>query len=196
MCCNAIARNEESNLHFFINSTTAIGRIARYGKLPYELVKTVCREDEENIEKLGGLPIFAPTGQPRKINFYTSTAFEGCDIYDPQGKIFIVSDRFIKHSMLDVSTSIRQIAGRIRNTEYKEITHIFSKSPYAREVTYEQFKTATEKEVDRAQRWERHRDTADEDLRKSIHTDMRYINPTTQKYDNNIPKLDMMNYRN
>ncbi len=139
MCRKLIDKNEESNLHIFINSTTAIGRIARYAGVSYDLIKTVCREDDENLDKLGGLQIFTPTGAPRKINFYTSTAFEGCDIYDPKGRIYIVSDGFRSHSMLDVSTSIRQIAGRIRDTQYKEITHMFSKSPYARDVTYEQF---------------------------------------------------------
>ena len=94
-----------------------------------------------------------PSGQPCKINFYTSTAFEGCDIFDKVGRIYIVSDGTATHSMLDVSTTIRQIAGRIRDTQYKEITHIYSKSRYRREVSYAQFKASTEKEMDKAERW-------------------------------------------
>lgn len=76
-----------------------------------------------------------------------------CDIYDKQGKIYVVSDGTARHHLLDVSTTIRQIAGRIRDTRYKEITHIFSTVRYAEGITYPQFKAATEKELDKAERF-------------------------------------------
>ena len=196
LCRNAVKQDVDFNLHFFMNTTTGIGRALRYANVPPELVKNVCRPDDENREKLAGYSIDSPTGQPRKINFYTSTAFEGCDIYDPKGRIYIVSDGSIKHTMQDVSTSIRQIAGRIRDTRYKEITHLFSQSRYGKDVDYKKFQEATDYEIDRAKRWLKHRDTADEDLRDGIYFHSQYINKKTMQFDNNRPKLDMMNYRN
>lgn len=64
-----------------------------------------------------------------------------------------MSDGTARHHLLDVSATIRQIAGRIRDTHYKEITHIFSTVRYAEGITYPQFKAATEKELDKAERF-------------------------------------------
>jgi ribose 1,5-bisphosphokinase PhnN len=85
-------------------------------------------------------------------NYYGTSraAIEACLA---QGKIYVVSDGTARHHLLDVSTTIRQIAGRIRDTHYKEITHIFSTVRYAEGITYPQFKAATEKELDKAERF-------------------------------------------
>ena len=145
LCHNAVTHNIPCNLHFFVNSVDFIGRVLHHARLSPEQI---------NREKLGDTyTIGIPDKAVRKINFYTSTAFEGCDIYDKQGKIYVVSDGTARHHLLDVSTTIRQIAGRIRDTRYKEITHIFSTVRYAEGITYPQFKAATEKELDKAERF-------------------------------------------
>ncbi|WP_418982528.1 hypothetical protein [Alistipes sp.] len=140
-----------------MNSVTFIGKVIRHAKLTSDQVKIVCSTSGEsydrNKEKIDGFPISMPNDQPCKINFYTSTCFEGCDIFDKRGRTYIVSDGTTAHSMLDVATTIRQIAGRIRDTQYKEITHIYSKSRYGRDVSYAQFKASTEQEMDKAERW-------------------------------------------
>lgn len=142
---------------FFVNSVTFIGKVIRHAKLTPDQVKIVCSTSGEsydrNKEKIDGFPISTPNSQSCKINFYTSTCFEGCDIFDKVGRTYIVSDGTATHSMLDISTTIRQIAGRIRDTQYKEITHIYSKSRYGRDVSYEQFKASTEQETDKAERF-------------------------------------------
>ena len=130
LCHNAVTHNIPCNLHFFVNSVDFIGRVLHHARLSPDEVKIVCStsgtSEQINREKLGGdYSIGIPDKAVRKINFYTSTAFEGCDIYDKQGKIYVVSDGTARHHLLDVSTTIRQIAGRIRDTRYKEITHIF-----------------------------------------------------------------------
>ena len=172
----------------------------RHAKLPPDQVKIVCSQSGEsydcNKEKIDGYPISTPSGQSCKINFYTSTAFEGCDLFDKAGRIYIVSDGTAAHSILDVSTTIRQIAGRIRDTCYKEITHIFSESRYGRDVSYAQFRASTEKEIDKAERFLKLYAAAEEDLKPSIYTDMNYINKNTMTLDRNRLKLDMLNFRN
>ena len=111
LCKNAIAQQVGFNLHFFVNSVSFIGKVIRHAKLTSDQVKIVCSTSGEsydrNKEKIDGFPISMPNGQPCKINFYTSTAFEGCDIFDKVGRIYIVSDGTVVHSMLDVSTTIR-----------------------------------------------------------------------------------------
>ena len=126
-------------------------------KLTPDQVKIVCSTSGEsydrNKEKIDGFSISMPSGQPCKINFYPTPCLEGCDIFDKVGRTYIISDGTATHSMLDVSTTIRQIAGRIRDTQYKEITHIYSKSRYGRDVSYAQFKASTEQEIDKAERF-------------------------------------------
>ena len=200
LCRNAITQQVGFNLHFFVNSVTFIGKVIRHAQLTPDQVKIVCSQSGEsydrNKEKIDGFPISTPNGLPCKINFYTSTAFEGCDLFDKAGRIYIVSDGTATHSMLDVSTTIRQIAGRIRDTRYKEITHIFSESRYGRDVSYAQFKASTEKEIDKAERFLKLYAAAEEDLKPSIYTDMNYINKKTMTLDRNRLKLDMLNFRN
>ncbi len=98
--------------------------------------------------------------------------------------------------MLDISTTIRQIAGRIRDTPYKEITHIYSKSRYGRDVSYEQFKASTEQEIDKAERFLKWYATADEDIKPTIYSDMKFINTETMTLDRNQLKLELLNFRN
>lgn len=200
LCRNAIAQQVDFNLHFFVNSVTFIGKVIRHAKLTPEQVRIVCSTSGEsydrNKEKIDGFPISMPNGQPCKINFYTSTCFEGCDVFDKVGCIYIVSDGTAVHSMLDISTTIRQIAGRIRDTQYKEITHIYSKSRYGRDVSYEQFKASTEQETDKAERFLKWYATADEDVKSTIYTDMKFINTETMTLDRNQLKLELLNFRN
>lgn len=200
LCKNAIAQQVDFNLHFFVNSVTSIGKVIRHAKLTPDQVKIVCSTSGEsydrNKEKIDGFSISMPSGQPCKINFYTSTCFEGCDIFDKVGRTYIVSDGTATHSMLDISTTIRQIAGRIRDTQYKEITHIYSKSRYGRDVSYEQFKASTEQEIDKAERFLKWYATADEDIKPTIYSDMKFINTETMTLDRNQLKLELLNFRN
>lgn len=197
LCMKAIREGDGSNLHFFLNTVKWASRVSLSAKLSPDMVRHVCAESDENQDKLADCyTIGTPNDPVRKINFYTSTAFEGCDIHDKQGRIYIVSDGQVKHSMLDVSTSIRQIAGRIRDTQYKEITHIFSRPQYGRDVTYEQFCESTDSEIERAKRWIRWHDKADKDLQAMTKADNKYINPETKKLDMNRVKYDKMTFRN
>ena len=47
------------------------------------------------------------TSQVKPVNFYTSCAFEGADIYDPDGLAIIVSDTSISTTVLDIATKVR-----------------------------------------------------------------------------------------
>mgnify|MGYP001591680561 CR=1 FL=1 len=123
-----IKGKEYGNYHIFYNSVYSIAQIIRKLKMDPNNVKVVCRDSPENRKKLSSkYPISKNLLEAKLINFYTSTAFEGCDIYDTEGRIFIVSDPNTEHTMNDIAITIPQICGRIRNSKYiDEIYHICS----------------------------------------------------------------------
>ena len=141
----------EHNLHIFVNSVEFIAKVIDLAKLTPEQVKVVCSvsgdNGENNQRKLGkDYPIGQPSDPVRKINFYTSTCFEGCDLYDKNGVTFIVSDGNKSHTLLDISTLFTQICGRLRDSKYKgEIIHVYSTTKYSRDVTLDEFVASTKK---------------------------------------------------
>lgn len=139
------------NLHIFVNSVEFIAKVIDTLKLAPEAVKVVCSTSgesrQENQRKLGkDYPIGQPSDPAKKINFYTSTCFEGCDIFDPDGVTFIVSDGRKAHTLLDISTLFTQICGRIRDSRYKaQIVHVYSTTKYSKAVTLDEFVAATQR---------------------------------------------------
>lgn len=113
-------------------------------------VKIVCANKPENINKIGNrYHISDELRRPKLINFYTSTAFEGVDIEDLEGRTIIVSDGNVKQTLLDISTLVIQICGRIRDSLYNnELTHIFSKNyrNRNRSTTWEKYRYYTKEQ--------------------------------------------------
>ena len=136
------------NLHIFVNSVRFIAQVIKKYKLSIDDVKVVCANNDLNQSKIGKkIPIGKPLDPVKKVNFYTSTSFEGCDIYDENGKTYVVSDGYRKNSLLDISTLFIQICGRIRNSKYNDtITYIFSSTRYDGGETLEGFKQKCENE--------------------------------------------------
>ncbi len=150
------------NLHFFVNSVDFIADAIKRTEVTPEQVRVVCSKNEKqgkgkksNQKKLGDdFLIEDTTTQAKKINFYTSTSFEGCDIYDEEGKTYIVSDNRKSHTLLDISTLIIQICGRIRNSHYKtRIGHIFGETRYNKFVSYDEFKQSTQTQLSETKDW-------------------------------------------
>ncbi len=105
---------EDRNLHIFLNSISTIYKICE--KIDDDIYRVVCSENSKTKIKN-----FSKVTDPvKKINFYTSCAFEGCDIYDPNGLCIIVSDTNISTTVLDISTKVRQVCGRLRDSKYKD----------------------------------------------------------------------------
>lgn len=87
----------------------------------------------------------------KKINFYTSTCFEGCDLFDTEGKIYIISESSKAQTLMDISTQVRQIVGRIRDTQYADsITHLYKATRYNTDLTYEEYKQVVLEEEQKA----------------------------------------------
>lgn len=72
----------DGNLHFFSNNVKFIASVLKETGSRPDDVKVVCADEKKNRRILGKYKIGKPSDTPCKINFYTSTCFEGCDIYD------------------------------------------------------------------------------------------------------------------
>lgn len=175
-------RTDKYNLHIFVNSVTIISRIIKYAELKPEEARIVCSKNREskatNQNKLGkDYPISDITDPVKPYNFYTSTAFEGCDISDEKGVTVIVNDGHIPHSLLPVDTLFFQIAGRLRNSIYRDyIINIFSTTKNTDDVTYDEYVEASEKSFKEAEEYaKRINDSINGADIAELYTNKRYV---------------------
>ena len=138
-----LKEEETTHAHIFVNSVIFIAGIVKRNELKSDDCKIVWGESNKKykIEVLG-IKRGTTGSEAKKINFYTSTCFEGCDIYDKEGKIYIISDGYQTQTMSDIQTTFRQITGRIRNTRYKSpIIHLYRKNQNnADDLSYDEYK--------------------------------------------------------
>jgi len=139
---NFLNNKIEGNAYIFVNSVEFIKELIQLCNLTNDNTRAIwSRHNKTDV----GLERGSTIDKPKKINLLTSTVFEGTDLYDTEGKIYIVSDKSKAHTLIDISTSFQQIAGRIRNTKYwNVINHIYSTTRYDINISYNAFKTHTE----------------------------------------------------
>ena len=119
-------------LYIFINSVTSIRQIADTLKLNPDDVKICCADRIRNSKLLGEYQIESVSSPNKKINFFTKKCFQGCNLFTNNGLIIVASDAYRTQTLVDISTTMEQIAGRIRiNDEYQNIfrnviVHLFS----------------------------------------------------------------------
>lgn len=119
-------------LYIFINSVTSIKQIADTLKLNPDDVKICCADRIRNNKLLGEYQIESVSSPNKKINFFTKKCFQGCSLFTNNGLIIVASDAYKTQTLVDISTTMEQIAGRIRiNDEYQNIfrnviVHLFS----------------------------------------------------------------------
>lgn len=140
------SKSVDNNFHFFINSVDTIKSITKTLKINPEDVRIVCSKQDKNEAKLTGYKIESTKNPVKPLNFYTSTCFEGCDIYDENGKVFVLCDGQKAHSLVDISTTLPQIAGRIRDIKDSSINLIYTNSRYI-DVTEEEFNERVDKNI-------------------------------------------------
>ena len=207
-CQKVLLGNLPYNLHIFVNSVQFIARVINALKATSETVKVVCSTSgesrQENQNKLGeDFPISQPSDLVKKINFYTSTCFEGCDIYDENGVTFIVSDGRKAHTQLDISTLFTQICGRVRNSRYKtQIILVYSSTKYSSAVTLDDFVKATKRTLDEAKSYAAEINSLSEATRIKTLSKIPYINEQYVRIednklvvDKNLANIDIVNFK-
>ena len=183
-------------------------KVIDLAKLTPEQVKVVCSvsgdNGENNQRKLGkDYPIGQPSDPVKKINFYTSTCFEGCDIFDPDGVTFIVSDGRKAHTLLDISTLFTQICGRIRDSRYKaQIVHVYSTTKYSKAVTLDEFVAATQRTLADAESYAAEINSLSEATRVKTLSKIPYINEQYVRIvdnrlvvEKNLANMDIVNFK-
>jgi hypothetical protein len=188
----------EGNAYFFLNSVLSIKFLVEKNGLTEENTRVIYSQNN-NTEV--GIPRSEVNSTPKKINLLTSAAFEGCDIEDENGKIFIVSDHRNFNTLIDISTSFIQISGRIRNTKYNnEIVHFYSKTRYSDDVTYEDYKAACDEEIKRNQDDVKILNQVSKETRDKLDLKEKssYISKDPEGlfvYDPNLVKMDLYQFK-
>lgn len=119
-------------LYIFINSVTSIKQIVDTLKLNPEDIKICCADRIRNTKLLSEYQIESVSSPNKKINFFTKKCFQGCNLFTNNGLVIVASDAYKTQTLVDISTTMEQIAGRIRmNDEYQNlfrnvIVHLFS----------------------------------------------------------------------
>ena len=127
-------KNEiDGNAYFFINSVkfavAVVKQLIEGFGFDRNDFNIICGKSAKNDKLLKQLKL-----KPKniltdfcKINFVTSTAFEGQDFMDPDGKTYIISTGQLEHTRIDISTQFPQIVGRLRCSKYKsQVNFIWS----------------------------------------------------------------------
>lgn len=125
--------SEVKELYIFLNSVTTIKQIIDTLELDPEEVKICCATRIRNTKILGeNYEIESVSSPNKKINFFTKKCFQGCNLFTNNGLIIVASDAYKTQTLVDISTTLEQIAGRLRlNDEYQNIfrntlIHIYS----------------------------------------------------------------------
>lgn len=115
--------SEVKELYIFLNSVTTIKQIVDTLELSPDDVKICCATRIRNTKILGDNYEIEPVCRPNKrINFFTKKCFQGCNIFTNNGLIIVASDAYKTQTLVDISTTLEQIAGRLRyNDEYQNI---------------------------------------------------------------------------
>lgn len=141
-------------LYIFINSVTSIKQVVDTLNLNPEDVKICCADRIRNTRLLGEYQIESVSSPNKKINFFTKKCFQGCNLFTNSGLVIVASDAYKTQTLVDISTTMEQIAGRIRtNDEYQNIfrnviVHLFSTNKNI--MSDEEFDTVMQSKEDEA----------------------------------------------
>ena len=195
--------NKSYEAFFFINSVTDIAAILKHCNLSNDEVKIVCANNEPNRVKLSGYTISNSRSENKMFTFITSKSFEGADYFSETGLCFVVSNSRNRNTLLDISTDIYQIAGRIRtesNPFRNKLVHIFNttgKRKLNLEITYEEYKQVIEEQIEGAKALIEVANTKAKNVAERIIKDEYIVKDDDGVYQLNdmLIKLDLMNYK-
>lgn len=111
-------------LFIYINSVKDIATICKSSGVGSNDVKVVCSDKiwNERILKRVNLKISKINDPNKRLNFFTSKAFEGANLFSNSGLVIVISDSDKKHTLIDLETSLYQIHGRLRkNKQYQNV---------------------------------------------------------------------------
>ena len=188
---------------FFVNSVSNIMSIIKAAGLMPDEVKIICGDSEINKSKLGEFKNEDATGCNKPFTFCTKTAFCGTDFYSDAGLAVILSEGFHPSSLLDISTDVIQIAGRIRTKENpfrNIILHFFNTGIVQSKETFTQkFKHNKEVALQTIEAYrnlpEQYRGAILEKMDENNPDEWVIYNPDTQELELDKMKMAYMKYQ-
>ncbi|MEG0459827.1 MAG: DEAD/DEAH box helicase family protein [Vagococcus sp.] len=165
LCLDYLLGKVDGNAHIFYNSVTELTNVLNKLKkledketkkflIDPSNIRVVCSAAKANQKtfnsKLGiAWGKIGDINDPvAKINFYTSTAFEGADIYDKEGHTYIIINGARDSTKIDFHVLVPQICGRIRDSIYSEhVNLLVGNLPEAASCTKEQWTQTVEKRI-------------------------------------------------
>ena len=190
----------DGNYYFFVNSVKFMKKMITNCHLTNQNCRVIYSESSDTV-----LPIARgkATDEPKKINFITSCGFEGSDFYDEDGKTVIVSDGNNPNTLVDISTQVLQISGRIRDSKYRGlIYHVVSRTRYSEKLSYDQFKKKMETDIKDEQSMVTdlgRMESLDNRITAGVALGLRFFQvdkeSKTITSDLNASKIDLYNYR-
>ena len=194
MISQHLKSKNKANLYFFSNSIEFIKNVCKTLNLDDDSARMFCSKDN-TAKKV--LPISSINSDPKKINFITSTAFEGCDLKDADGLTIIVSEGNKTHTLVDISTSLVQICGRIRNSKHNDtVYHLYSSTRYT-DVTVEENEQRAIQGIKEAYHTINEFNKLDEptyNIIKEVDSLYLYKNDGRWEFDENAVLIDMYNF--
>lgn len=190
----------EGNAYIFVNDVSFIRSVVKHCGLTGENTRAVW--SKSSIQTIKGIRNGEASDPPKKINFFTSTCFEGCDIFDKEGRTYVICDGNREHTLLNISTSIRQIAGRVRDSRYvNTIEHLCtSNNRYDRYLSLEDFEDST-RELEKVSRefvntFNQSSDRVRKILAKGMGKEL-YVSLSDggAQYDDNMRKQDLHKFK-
>ena len=149
----------KGNAHIFVNSINEILKVVNKlrlaNKVTSEDVAIVVANNDKNdrkvTDRLGSSYYISDVGDVSKLNFYTSTAFEGCDIEDSTAISYVVVNGGLNHTKIDILITLPQIIGRVRDAKKKnEITLLYAPNRYYSFKNEADFEKDVNKELEKA----------------------------------------------
>lgn len=120
--------SRNGNLYLFVNSVKIIEAIIDHPELLDMVNEDNCKTiySENNIRKLRIKRSFIDSTY-KKINIITSVGFEGIDIDDENGVTVVATNANHEHTLIGISTTLIQIAGRLRKSRYSGNIEVYCK---------------------------------------------------------------------
>lgn len=143
-------------LFIFLNSVTTIKQIIDTLELEEDEVKICCAQKQRNRLILGRFKRESAIAPNKRINFFTKKSFQGCNLFSNNGLIIVASDVHRTQTLVDITTTMEQISGRLReNDQYHNIfrntmVHIYSTNNNV--LTQAEFKAEMSRKEDAAKR--------------------------------------------
>jgi hypothetical protein len=132
----SINGKEVEELYIFCNSVRMIKQFLTTLKVDPEDVKICCADRIRNKKILDEYNIESITTPNKRLNFFTKKGYQGCNLFTNNGLIVVISDSGKANTLVDVSTTLEQIAGRLReNNQFHNIfnnviVHLYSSKNY------------------------------------------------------------------